>query len=364
MRNDQDSKLWWMPFEVAAWLSDPALRQCSIEARGVWIDMLCVMWKNSPQGYFVGSAQPDFIPRLSRLTGVGVDRLGALIEELRAGGVFSTSEGNEIYSRRMVKEAELRAARSRAGRAGGQASTRLGGFCSSKMPSKPQANVKQTPEQTSSKPPSNALIMTYDSDSPPTEGGPGETAPPVSFGEGAFTDEQCDSVMSAWNTGAQHRLGAAWAAYKASHRDRAGLDYRLVRLRSQASHAPQDSSGFAAWLVGQIEAYWRSSACVSRDAGGKMFTCTFRGFVVGTTEAGPKCLEDPDQWGDRKTVGVGLTAEQSAAKRRAEDEEIERKRAEAERARAARGSVREAMAQAAARGNPLAAVAMERGGVA
>ena len=38
------SKLRWMKFYPSDWMSDPRLRRCRIDTRGVWMDLLSTMW--------------------------------------------------------------------------------------------------------------------------------------------------------------------------------------------------------------------------------------------------------------------------------------------------------------------------------
>jgi hypothetical protein len=49
--NAATSKLPWMKFFPGDWLRDPAVRCCSSSARGMWFDMLCLMWDAPTRGY-------------------------------------------------------------------------------------------------------------------------------------------------------------------------------------------------------------------------------------------------------------------------------------------------------------------------
>jgi hypothetical protein len=48
-------KLPWMKFCPADWLSDPLLRQVGPLIKGVWIDVLCLMWESEQRGVLTGS---------------------------------------------------------------------------------------------------------------------------------------------------------------------------------------------------------------------------------------------------------------------------------------------------------------------
>lgn len=49
-------------FYVRDWLSDPQLRMCSHSTRGIWIDLLCLMWEAPERGKIEGT--PDQISRM------------------------------------------------------------------------------------------------------------------------------------------------------------------------------------------------------------------------------------------------------------------------------------------------------------
>lgn len=107
----------WLKFYPSDWRSDPALRMCSIAARGLWMEMLCVMHENG--GDLAINAKGLMPRQLANLAGCGVDEVDALLSELEDAGVFSRREDGTIYSRRMIRDAE-KAERDKAnGRKGG-----------------------------------------------------------------------------------------------------------------------------------------------------------------------------------------------------------------------------------------------------
>lgn len=96
----------WMKFFPADWRSDPALRMCSLPARGLWMEMLCVMHEASPRGHLVVNGKPMQDRQLAGLAGCSVDEVRQCIEELKDAGVCSTDESGVIICRRMVRETE------------------------------------------------------------------------------------------------------------------------------------------------------------------------------------------------------------------------------------------------------------------
>jgi len=94
----------WMKFYPADWRSDPMLRMCSIGARGLWMEMLCLMHEADPYGHLVVNKKPPSDMQLGLLTGVDPSTVRTLISELEEAGVFSRNRSGVIYSRRMVED--------------------------------------------------------------------------------------------------------------------------------------------------------------------------------------------------------------------------------------------------------------------
>lgn len=114
------SKLPYMQFYPGDWLSDPALRACSMAAKGLWIDLLCLMWESPERGVLRTKSGSKTVPnRVAKMLGLKPFSCQKLIQELEENGVLSRDENGEIFSRRMVREEELRKVRQEAGRKGG-----------------------------------------------------------------------------------------------------------------------------------------------------------------------------------------------------------------------------------------------------
>jgi hypothetical protein len=102
-------------FYPADWLRDPGLRSCSLGARGLWIDMLSFMHESEPYGHLRLNGR-DISPEiLSRMIGSSLKDLQRYLGELEAAGVFSRTESGTIFSRRMVKDEEIRIKRAEGG---------------------------------------------------------------------------------------------------------------------------------------------------------------------------------------------------------------------------------------------------------
>lgn len=109
----------WIKFYTSDWRSDPALRMCSIAARGVWIEMICLMHEASPYGHLLVNGHRPTDAQLAVLVGMPPDQLSDCKGELEAAGVFSTTKEGVIYSRKMTRMAKKAATARRNGRKGG-----------------------------------------------------------------------------------------------------------------------------------------------------------------------------------------------------------------------------------------------------
>lgn len=130
----------WFKFWVSDWRSDPKLRMCSIGARGLWLEMICLMHEAEPYGHLIiGEDQPSHA-QLANMVGMQVEALTPLLDELERNGVFSRRHSGVIYSRKMVKLDAISEKRSAA------VSTRYQGETA---PRKPKGTAGAKPDETS-----------------------------------------------------------------------------------------------------------------------------------------------------------------------------------------------------------------------
>ena len=95
------------------------MRMCSPAARGVWIDLICLMHEANPYGHLLVSGRSPTEAQLSVLLGVAPDQLTDLLGELEAAAVFSRTSKGVIYSRKMTRMAKKAATARNNGRKGG-----------------------------------------------------------------------------------------------------------------------------------------------------------------------------------------------------------------------------------------------------
>jgi len=115
-------------FYPGDWLRNIRLRTCSIAARGLWMDMLCLMHQGEPYGHLAlgiqkdpaGDANEDVLrailpANLARMVGSTEKEVSGLLRELEEAGAFSRTADGTIYSRRMVRDEKLRQVRAMGG---------------------------------------------------------------------------------------------------------------------------------------------------------------------------------------------------------------------------------------------------------
>jgi hypothetical protein len=96
----------WFKFYPQDWRGDAKLRSCSIGARGLWAEMLCIMHEATPYGYLLLGTVPVSNRQLASLAGITQKEALTFLAELGSAGVFSRDEKGTIYSRRMVRDHE------------------------------------------------------------------------------------------------------------------------------------------------------------------------------------------------------------------------------------------------------------------
>lgn len=107
-------------FYPGDWMKDPALRSCSHAARGLWIDMLCLMFESPRRGYLQqANGQPTTTSQVARMTGCDSAEAAHLLQELEDSGVLSRTEHGVYFSRRMVRDESKREKCAEAGKRGG-----------------------------------------------------------------------------------------------------------------------------------------------------------------------------------------------------------------------------------------------------
>jgi hypothetical protein len=135
-------------FYPGDWLRDAALRSCSTAARGLWMDMLCFMHEGSPYGYLKVNSKVILPPNLARMAGLTLQETEGCLDELREAGVFQTDEDGAIFSKRMIRDEEVRNKRAMGGKLGGNPALMVTPKVEGRLTS--EDNRKPTPSSSSS----------------------------------------------------------------------------------------------------------------------------------------------------------------------------------------------------------------------
>ena len=108
-------KLFYMPFVPADWLTDNELRRCSLAPRGLWIDLISLMWSCNPRGVLASGDGAWSDEEIARRVGARQDDTALALAELLQLEVAHRNESGAIFSRRMVRDEQIRRKRAKAG---------------------------------------------------------------------------------------------------------------------------------------------------------------------------------------------------------------------------------------------------------
>jgi hypothetical protein len=107
-------------FYPADWRKDIELRACSVAARGLWIEMMCIAHECEPYGHLVVNERAMTPAQIAGQACITLAQCKTLLQELIDNGVASVTETGVLFSRRMVKDEAVRNARAEGGKAGSQ----------------------------------------------------------------------------------------------------------------------------------------------------------------------------------------------------------------------------------------------------
>jgi hypothetical protein len=143
-----DVRLRWAQFYWHAWRDDRGVQECSLIAKGLWIEMLALMGGDEVYGHLHGpNRTPMTVQQLARRTYSTVEEVQRALDELELNGVFSRTDKGVIYNRRMVKDGDQYARFVEAGKRGGRPPNN--------PPNNPPSTRVKTPLKGGIKPPPN-----------------------------------------------------------------------------------------------------------------------------------------------------------------------------------------------------------------
>jgi len=99
----------WIKWYFSHWSADAGVRSVSLEARGLWIDMLALMAQAPRRGYLQqANGRQMTVEQLAILVGSSIAIVSRLLQELESAGVYSSDATGTIFSRRMIRDVEER----------------------------------------------------------------------------------------------------------------------------------------------------------------------------------------------------------------------------------------------------------------
>jgi len=115
----------WDPFFWSDWQNDQQLKLCSLPSQAIWMRCLCVCAQSFPRrGFLLINGEKPSTEELAKLFGCTPESIDAGLAELRARVVCGVARDGILYSRRMVREAKIKAANRKGGKRGGRATYR------------------------------------------------------------------------------------------------------------------------------------------------------------------------------------------------------------------------------------------------
>jgi hypothetical protein len=101
-------KLPSLQFYPGDWMKDPNLRRCSRAARGMWIDILCLMFECEDRGVLSTGGTPWTDEEIAAATSGDISEGLSCISELLRKGVAHRNQSGAIFSKRMVRDEHKR----------------------------------------------------------------------------------------------------------------------------------------------------------------------------------------------------------------------------------------------------------------
>lgn len=145
----------WMKFYPSDWRGSTSLKLVSMAARGLWIEMICIMHEADPYGHLMHKDRKLGAKELAALVGALPADVEMWLEELVDCGVVEVKRNGVFYSRRMEIDEIKRSRASEHGKKGGRLTadkekekldTLKGSLEGDAKPQKPEAR-DQSPEE-------------------------------------------------------------------------------------------------------------------------------------------------------------------------------------------------------------------------
>ena len=117
--NGKKGKAPAFQFYPSDWLTDPSLRLCSWETRGVWMDMLCLMFLSPQPGFLIVGKRSLTKKEVQIMVKLTPKKFEKVWNELLDYNILKVNENGCYFNSRMVKDEALRQIRRENGHKGG-----------------------------------------------------------------------------------------------------------------------------------------------------------------------------------------------------------------------------------------------------
>lgn len=122
MRKSKKESFSFYPVD---WMSDSRLRLCSAGARGLWIDIMCLMFLSSERGYLLIDDTVLDEKMLRKTLGYDAQEFDVFFTELIKYKIIKKDEKNRYFCKTMVNAQQLSEKRSTSGKLGGNPNLRV-----------------------------------------------------------------------------------------------------------------------------------------------------------------------------------------------------------------------------------------------
>lgn len=150
------TRMRWMKWWPSDFASDPAVRMCSLAARGLWVEMIGLAHAAEPYGHVLVNGRAPTAKQLASMVGSTEREIARLLAELEDAGVFSRADDGAIYSRRMVRDKAASDLGRQHGKAGGNPILQGGGLT---PPDKSGVKLEAEREKEEEEPPSLPSVV-------------------------------------------------------------------------------------------------------------------------------------------------------------------------------------------------------------
>ena len=135
-------KLPYIHFYPGDWLKDIAVQSLDFEMKGIWFEMLLLMFESEPRGYLTLNEKPMTVEILAKFLKKTPKKTKKIVQILLERGVAKKEKNGCIFNSRMVRDVEKRLKYKENGAKGGLAKAENN---SSKFLPNDLANDKQNP---------------------------------------------------------------------------------------------------------------------------------------------------------------------------------------------------------------------------